>query len=270
MPQAGQWRRLAVALNSFNFHWGSIDGVVVENYGGRVWWDHAGRSLGAGCAIESWQNRPNTRHNDDQLWIDEDFPAGAVVDAPGVTWTDRQRSSGELSFHYPNFDVLQPQHISVHDFAPVAIDPNGFLFAYVFQSQCNPPEQILLTWQTSAGPKSAYWGANPFNSTGIHVGPLPRLRAWERLEVPASLLGLQEGDTVTGFTSPRPSVRHRPEDQRQHVVHQHQLFDRRHEYGVVRPAAGLRQLRGRRRPRLLRPARSLQSAAAGRLQVRTA
>jgi hypothetical protein len=200
MPQAGQWRRLSVNVNAFPNYTGSVHGVVLENYGGHVWWDHAGRTTGNGCLEESWQNRPNTLHNDDELWIDEAFPAGATVDGSGWVWSDRQRSTNDLSFNYPDLNNHQPQHISVQGFTPVPIDPNGFLFAYVFQNSCNPPEEILLTWETSAGPKSAYWGANPYNSTGVSMGPLPRLRAWERLEVPASLLGIEEGDTVTGFT----------------------------------------------------------------------
>jgi hypothetical protein len=201
MPQVGQWRRLAVTANALNIYNGSIDGVVLENYGGHVWWDHAGHTLGNGCLTESWQDRPNTLHNDDELWIDEAFPAGSTLDAPGLEWSDRQRSTGDLSFNYPSLDSHAPQHISLQGFAPIEIDPEGFLFAYIFQNQCNPPLQIALTWATSAGPKSAYWGPNLLNVTGVDMGPLPtRRRSWERLEVPASLLGIEEGDTVTGFT----------------------------------------------------------------------
>jgi IPT/TIG domain-containing protein len=199
MPAAGQWVRLSVNLNSLNFQYGSVTGVVLQNYGGRVWWDHAGRTLGTTCVIESQQNRPNTRHNDDQLWFDDSFPAGAVVDAPGVTWTDRQRATGDLAFYATSFNVLQPQTIAVHDFTPIAIGTGAHLFAYVLQDPCNPPQEIVLTWQTSAGPKSAYWGDNPYNSTGVYAGPLPRLRFWERLEVPASLVDV-EGESVSGVT----------------------------------------------------------------------
>jgi hypothetical protein len=56
----------------------------------------------------------------------------------------------------------------------------------------------MLQWHSGDGGENrAYWGANTIG-TGIYIRPLPAAGLWVRLEVPASLLGL-EGSTLDGM-----------------------------------------------------------------------
>lgn len=80
------------------------------------------------------------------------------------------------------------------------------LFAYVYVDPANPPSEIMLAWNTTAGDwqHGAYWGVNliPYGAEGTasrrFMGPMPPPGQWWRLEVPASAVGL-EGATLQGM-----------------------------------------------------------------------
>ena len=77
--------------------------------------------------------------------------------------------------------------------------------AYVYIDPANVPGEIMLQWNDGTWEHRAYWGANLITSWGVDgtnsrrfMGPLPPAGQWVRLEVPASLVGL-EGRTLNGL-----------------------------------------------------------------------
>lgn len=85
------------------------------------------------------------------------------------------------------------------------INAGDKLIAYVYLDAANPPQEIMLSWNDGNWGYRAYWGANlmPYGTDGTnsrrYMGPLPAAGQWVRLEVPASLVGL-EGHTLTGMS----------------------------------------------------------------------
>jgi len=69
----------------------------------------------------------------------------------------------------------------------------------------NPPRQVMLQWYDNSWEHRAYWGESliPSGTEGTtsrrYMGPLPPLGQWIKLEVPASLVGL-EGRVLNGMS----------------------------------------------------------------------
>jgi len=87
----------------------------------------------------------------------------------------------------------------------MSVQAGDTLYAYVYLDPDNPPSQVMLQWNPGGTwERRAYWGANliPFGVDGTdsrrYMGPLPVTGQWVRLEVPASLVGL-EGAEITGM-----------------------------------------------------------------------
>jgi hypothetical protein len=77
------------------------------------------------------------------------------------------------------------------------------LFVYVYLDPASPPREVMLQYFDGGTWVRGYWGQNliDFGIAGLprtYVGPLPAAGRWARLEVAASLLGLQ-GKTITGL-----------------------------------------------------------------------
>ncbi len=96
------------------------------------------------------------------------------------------------------------QHYFTRAAARMTLNVGDSLVAYVFLDPTSPPQEIMLQWSDGDWDQRAYWGANliPWGSDGSqsrrYMGPLPRAGGWVRLEVPVSLVGL-ENSTVDGL-----------------------------------------------------------------------
>jgi hypothetical protein len=86
----------------------------------------------------------------------------------------------------------------------VSVVTGDTLFAWVHLNPVHTPVQVALRWSTSRHEQHwAWWGddSNPMGISGprtAHLGPLPVLGEWVRLEVPADAVGLQD-HTVKGI-----------------------------------------------------------------------
>jgi hypothetical protein len=84
------------------------------------------------------------------------------------------------------------------------INPGDTMIAYVYIDPANPPNEVMLQWNDGTWEHRAYWGVNDIgwgvNGTGsrYYMGALPSTGQWVRLEVPASLVGL-EGHILNGM-----------------------------------------------------------------------
>ena len=99
--------------------------------------------------------------------------------------------------------------IHYHYFADASttltVNPGETLMTLVYLDSANPPREIMLQWFDGASwDHRAYWGGNliPWGADGTAsqraMGALPAAGQWVRLEVPASMVGL-EGHTLSGM-----------------------------------------------------------------------
>jgi len=142
------------------------------------------------------------------IWIDDELPAGAVVEGSGLVWVEdkalvhsgrramRRTSEGNQQHFFRNADQK------------LRIAPGDSLFAWVYLDPANPPEEIMLQWNSNgadAWQHRAYWGGNKIafgkaNTTErFRMGDLPKAGEWVRLEVPVATVGLRPGMAVHGI-----------------------------------------------------------------------
>ncbi|HEV2763740.1 MAG TPA: hypothetical protein VGV38_12235, partial [Pyrinomonadaceae bacterium] len=111
--------------------------------------------------------------------------------------------SGTLA-HQSNIVGGIHQHYFYGATQTLSVNVGDRLFAYVYLDPANMPAEIMLQWNNGNWEHRAYWGANniPWGVDGTesrrHMGPLPALGQWVRLEVPANMVGL-EGSTLNGM-----------------------------------------------------------------------
>jgi len=144
----------------------------------------------------------------DTVWSDDAVPAGAAVAGDGESWNWVSSSPGPFSgsaAHQSNIVAGLHQHYFYGATATLSVSAGDKLVAYVYLDPSNMPSQIMLQWaEGGSWEHRAYWGANnlPWGVDGTnsrrYMGPLPAAGSWVKLEVPASLVGL-EGYTLHGM-----------------------------------------------------------------------
>src|SRR6266516_2436558 len=140
----------------------------------------------------------------DNVWVEDQTPSGAVLAGTWV-WDTSQKASGSQSNTEPAVAGIH-QHFFYGAPQPLTINPGDKLVSYVLLNPCNPPQEIMLQWNDSAGSweHRAFWGADlipwgaPGTTSRFPMGALPQTGVWVRLEVPASAVGL-EGITINGL-----------------------------------------------------------------------
>lgn len=149
------------------------------------------------------------------LWVDDATPSGAILAGSNEGWnwisTNPFPFSGS-SAHQSALVTGIHQHYFYN--TPVAnrinIDVGESLFTYVYLDPENPPSEVMLQWNDGSedgdggwghraywGADSIEWGVNGTNSRR-YMGALPPVGQWVRLDVPASLVGL-EGRSLNGM-----------------------------------------------------------------------
>jgi RHS repeat-associated protein len=167
----------------------ALNGMAFTLRGGRATWDRAGKS--------STQPSPS-----ESVWVEDSTPAGAVLagDGEGWNWTSANPTpfSGALA-HQSNINGGTHQHYFHGAGDMLTVGAGDSLFSYVYLDPANPPSEVMLQWNNGNWEHRAYWGQNviPFGVNGTesrrHMGPLPPVGQWVRLEVPASQVGLEGG-----------------------------------------------------------------------------
>ncbi|HJR07928.1 MAG TPA: hypothetical protein VJ842_11770, partial [Pyrinomonadaceae bacterium] len=145
----------------------------------------------------------------DVVWFEDVLPVGANagVDTDNWMWVANDpasqfgkkvhRSSLESGFH---------QHFFTSAVQGLQVQAGEKLFTYVYLDPYNMPAEIMLQWNEGRDgwEHRVYWGDNRigYGTDGTasrrYMGALPEAGRWVRLEVPASLVGL-EGSTITGM-----------------------------------------------------------------------
>ena len=148
------------------------------------------------------------------IWFDDTLPTGAVThtDDEGWYWVDANPGafSGSKSHQSRNFgqsNIGSGIHKHYFEGATVTLPLNlgDKLFSYVFLDINNMPREIMLEWKDASGwEHRAYWGANTINAgtdgtnSRRYMGAIPKPGQWVKLEVPASIVGL-EGAALNGM-----------------------------------------------------------------------
>lgn len=142
----------------------------------------------------------------DVVWVEDVTPPGAALSG---TWSwisaNPAPYSGSVA-HRSTLATGTHQHYfqNASTSARLSVNAGDTLFAYVYLDPANPPSQVMLQWNDGNWEHRAYWGANSIgwgvNGTNSrrYMGALPPLGQWVRLEVPASLVGL-EGRVLNGM-----------------------------------------------------------------------
>lgn len=143
----------------------------------------------------------------DQVWVDDGLPAGSEEhgDNEGWAWESLDPSPfhGVIS-HRSALAAEMHQHYFYNLTNTLPIGAGDTLFATVHLDPANPPDEVMLQWHTTGWLHRAYWGADrlgwgtPGTTERRSMGRLPYAAEWIRLEVPATVVGL-EGTTVTGM-----------------------------------------------------------------------
>ena len=136
------------------------------------------------------------------------WPAGVTAAADGGdswTWIGGNPApySGTLA-HQSVVANGEHQHYFYDATTTLSVGVGESLFAYVYLDPANPPSEVMLQWNDGSWEHRAYWGAN-LNGWGTDgtvsrhaMGSLPAVGQWVRLEVAASVLGL-EGHVLNGM-----------------------------------------------------------------------
>lgn len=144
----------------------------------------------------------------------------AVTDRSERVWFERKVPEGAVSEGNWQWDAekyQRPTHseppaagVHGHRFhtAPVGfqVEPGEYLFAWVYIAPEQKPETIMLEWHDGQNwEHRAYWGddkigsGQPNTASRHSMGALPEAGKWERLEVPAKAVGL-ENKAVKGMS----------------------------------------------------------------------
>jgi hypothetical protein len=203
LPAAGQWVRLEVPASDVGLEGKTITGMGFSEFNGRATWDNTGKSS---ASLNTTTTTPVASTASDVIWSDDAVPAGAVSLTGGDNWnwTNSPAPISGATAHQSN--LASGLHEHFFNYASVTLTPAAgeVLFAYVYLDPANLPSEIMLSWNANNWEHRAYWGANLISygtdgSASRHnMGALPAAGQWVRLEVPASVVGL-EGQTLTGM-----------------------------------------------------------------------
>ncbi len=108
--------------------------------------------------------------------------------------------------HQSNVSAGLHQHFFDGATAGLSVIPGDRLTTYIYLDADHPPREIMVQWNVNGSwEHRAYWGENllnfgtPGTASRQLMGALPASGAWVRLEIPASLIGL-ENTTITGIS----------------------------------------------------------------------
>ena len=143
----------------------------------------------------------------DFVWVEDSLPAGVKGEVNAglntIAWVSSPVHSGKLSLRITANGLNQ--HFFTGAKPGLKVGADDRLFAYVYLDPKNPPKEIMLQWHSDTWKHRAYWGQNlvAFGADNTterrHMGPLPELGKWVRLEVSAAHVGLTPGTTITGL-----------------------------------------------------------------------
>jgi hypothetical protein len=192
LPPAGRWVRLEVPASAVGVEGVTLQGMAFTLYNGRATWDYAGKV------------------SNSTIWVEDGLPYGAIQvnDTDAWNWVgglNPSPFSGNVA-HQSALLAGFHQHYFYGAAETLSVNAGDKLFTYVYLDPANPPSEVMLQWDDGSGGWNhrAYWGANLIGlgtdgtASRRYMGALPPPARWVRLEVPASMVGL-EGQVVNSM-----------------------------------------------------------------------
>ena len=141
------------------------------------------------------------------VWVEDAAPPGAQLQG-NTPWQFVSSPEGQV-YSGEKATTRKGEGITQHFFTganpQLKIGEGDKLFAYCWLDPADPPKTVMLQWNDGQWEHRAYWGedAIAFGSGDTpghrHMGPLPELGQWVRLEVDAAHVGLPAGTNVNGL-----------------------------------------------------------------------
>jgi pyrrolidone-carboxylate peptidase len=195
LPAAGHWVRLEIPASQVGLEGHVLNGMAFSLFDGRAAWDLAGKVPGASIPV-------------DTIWVDDFLPSGAVTDGVNEQWKWTSAAPkpfyGFLAHQSEIFWSGMHQHRFFGASPGLPVNAGDSLFVYIYIDPQYLPAEVMLEWNDGSWEHRAYWGANLIdvgtNGTNSrrYMGTVPAAGQWVRLEVPASMVGL-EGQTLNGM-----------------------------------------------------------------------
>jgi hypothetical protein len=144
------------------------------------------------------------------VWVEDSLPAGSTASGWNENWSwvglnsNPSPISGSQAHQSSIVNDIH-QHSFLGATNPLTVNSGDVMFTYVYLDPANPPRQVMMQWFDGTWEHRAYWGESllPWGTEGTisrrYMGPLPPLGQWIKLEVPASLVGL-EGHVLNGMS----------------------------------------------------------------------
>jgi hypothetical protein len=200
VPTDGTWEVWSIPVREFGITTPtSFTDLTIDVFDGEAWFDLGGL---AACAAPRAQ-APLVVPGDIQ-WFDDTLPADAVEDSPvgeviPWSWGSTQAARGAKSNLISSGSSVVRQGFTGTS-ETLRVGSGDLLYAYVLLDPCAPPRAVSLSWRAGSALYTGYWGdATVPGSGGRRIGTLPRAGVWSRLEVPASLLGVEDL-TINGLS----------------------------------------------------------------------
>jgi hypothetical protein len=193
VPTNGQWTRVEIPVAALGMpDGGIIDSFYSSSTYGLHWIDRIGKT----CTETT--PSPITIPGTDTVWVDDALPAGATLSG---SWDTAHAASGTRSLATGGTGGSGLHTVSFSGAtSTLPINTGDKLVANVLVNSCMPAKEILIRYHTTSGlTKTVVLGnsygiepPNSYSGGGLLSGQ------WQRLEVPASGLGL-EGLTLDGI-----------------------------------------------------------------------
>jgi len=153
-----------------------------------------------------------TSQPEERVWIDDAIPPGAN---PLGNGGGAQKFEFVSQPDHPVYSGVKAsmrscsgrgQHLIQNANPAFDVGSNAKLFTYVYLDPKNPPKEIMLQWhEGDSWNHRVFWGENliPWGQENSperrHMGPLPEVGKWVRLEINAQDVGLKPGHKLTGW-----------------------------------------------------------------------
>jgi hypothetical protein len=153
-------------------------------------------------------NPPPPVQQSENVWFDDQFPAGVNVDHSGAPTAFVSKEQGPV---FSGSKALKRKAEGVaQDFfaggANFEIPANGKFSAYCYIDPTDEPKAIMIQFHTAGWNNRAVWGeegAIPFGKVRtperVMIGALPKAGEWVKLEFTAEKVGLKPGMKITGY-----------------------------------------------------------------------
>jgi len=180
LPRDGGWVKLEVPATLLKLAGKTITGMAFSVYGGRVWFDRAGRTS---CAMPA--PPVPILPSDETVWIEDATPLGASLSGTW-NWSAAQKASGTQSMAASTAANAGVDFWFQGTTAPMTTGANDNLYIYVLVDPCAPPREIMIGWYDGSWAHRAYWGEDifPYEQPGVGrfgFGPMPEAGKWVRL-----------------------------------------------------------------------------------------